>query len=64
LICLNSFRRSPTECTGAIKTPIQGNPDMAHISTSDAEPNNLNVRPAAASPQRPDPRRQHRAERF
>jgi hypothetical protein len=44
LICLNSFRHSPAECTGAIKTTIQGNPDMAHVSTSDAERNNLNVR--------------------
>jgi hypothetical protein len=44
LICLNSFRHSPAECTGAIKTPIQGNPDMAHVSTSYAERNNLNVR--------------------
>jgi hypothetical protein len=34
----------PAECTGAIKTPIQGNPDMAHVSTSYAERNNLNVR--------------------
>jgi IS1 family transposase len=37
-------RYSPAECTGAIKTPIQGNPDMAHVSTSYAERNNLNVR--------------------
>jgi IS1 family transposase len=37
-------RYSPAECTGAIKTPIHGNPDMAHASTSDAERNNLNVR--------------------
>jgi IS1 family transposase len=44
LICLNSFRHSPAECTGAIKTPVQSNPDMAHISTSYAERNNLNVR--------------------
>jgi len=37
-------RYSPAECTGAIKTPVQGNPDMAHVSTSYAERNNLNVR--------------------
>jgi IS1 family transposase len=37
-------RYSPAECTGAIKTPIQGNPDMGHVSTSYAERNNLNVR--------------------
>jgi IS1 family transposase len=37
-------RYSPAECTGAIKTPIQGNPDMVHVSTSYAERNNLNVR--------------------
>jgi IS1 family transposase len=37
-------RYSPAECTGAIKTPIQGNPDPAHISTSFAERNNLNIR--------------------
>jgi IS1 family transposase len=37
-------RYSPAECTGAVKTPIQGNPDERHISTSYAERNNLNVR--------------------
>ncbi len=37
-------RYSPAECTGAIKTPIQGAPDMKHVSTSFAERNNLNVR--------------------
>ena len=37
-------RYSPAECTGAIKTPIQGNPDKKHISTSYAERNNLNIR--------------------
>jgi IS1 family transposase len=37
-------RYSPAECTGAIKTPISGNPDHKHISTSYAERNNLNVR--------------------
>jgi IS1 family transposase len=37
-------RYSPAECTGAIKTPISGEPDRKHISTSYAERNNLNVR--------------------
>jgi hypothetical protein len=38
------FVRSPAECTGAIKTPVSGEPDQRHISTSYAERNNLNVR--------------------
>lgn len=37
-------RYSPAECTGAVKTPIRGNPDERYISTSYAERNNLNVR--------------------
>ena len=37
-------RYSPAECTGIKKERIQGNPDMAHVSTSYAERNNLNVR--------------------
>jgi hypothetical protein len=37
-------RYSPAECTGAIKTPIEGNPDPKHISTSFAEWQNLNMR--------------------
>ncbi len=37
-------RYSPAECTGAIKTPIQGHPELKHVSTSYAERNNLNVR--------------------
>jgi hypothetical protein len=37
-------RYSPAECTGAIKKPIQGNPDLKHVSTSYAERNNLNIR--------------------
>jgi hypothetical protein len=37
-------RYSPAECTGAIKTPIEGNPDPEHISTSFAERQNLNMR--------------------
>jgi hypothetical protein len=31
-------------CIMAIKTPIQGHPDLKHVSTSYAERNNLNVR--------------------
>jgi IS1 family transposase len=37
-------RYSPAECIGAVKTPIEGNPDPNHVSTSYAERNNLNVR--------------------
>ena len=37
-------RYSPAECTSAIKTPISGDPEWKHISTSYAERNNLNVR--------------------
>jgi IS1 family transposase len=37
-------RYSPAECTGAIKTSIEGNPDPKHISTSFAERQNLNMR--------------------
>jgi hypothetical protein len=32
------------ECTGIIKTRVLGDPDMAHVSTSYAERNNLNIR--------------------
>ena len=35
---------SPAECIGARKERIEGDPDMAHVSTSYAERNNLNVR--------------------
>jgi hypothetical protein len=35
---------SPAECIGARKERIEGNPDPAHVSTSYAERNNLNVR--------------------
>ena len=31
-------------CTGAIKTPIMGNPDRALVSTSDVERSNLTIR--------------------
>jgi IS1 family transposase len=37
-------RYSPAECTGAIKTPIEGNPDPKHISTSYVERSNLTIR--------------------
>src|SRR5882757_7660712 len=37
-------RYSRAECTGARKTPIEGNPDPRHISTSFAERQNLNMR--------------------
>jgi hypothetical protein len=37
-------RYSPAECTGAIKTPIEGNPAPKHISTSFAGRQNLNIR--------------------
>ena len=37
-------RYSPGECTGAIKTPIEGNPDAKHISTSYVERQNLTMR--------------------
>lgn len=37
-------RYSPAECTGAIKTPIEGKPDPKHISTSYAERANLTLR--------------------
>jgi len=37
-------RYSPAECTGIIKTPIEGKPDPAHISTSFIERQNLTMR--------------------
>ena len=37
-------RYSPAECTGAIKTPIEGKPDPTHISTSYSERSNLTMR--------------------
>jgi hypothetical protein len=37
-------RYSPAECTGAIKTPIEGKPDAKHISTSYVERQNLSMR--------------------
>jgi hypothetical protein len=37
-------RYSPADCTGTIKTPIEGEPDPAHISTSFIERQNLTMR--------------------
>ncbi len=37
-------RYSPAECTGAVKTPIEGKPDPKHISTSYIERQNLTLR--------------------
>lgn len=37
-------RYSPADCTGAIKSPISGRPDPAHISTSYVERQNLTMR--------------------
>lgn len=37
-------RYSPAECIGAVKTRVEGNPDPAHVSTSFAERQNLNMR--------------------
>ncbi len=37
-------RYSPAECTGAIKEPIFGKPDMAAVSTSHVEWENLTMR--------------------
>src|SRR5882724_7043727 len=37
-------RYSPAECIGARKEAIEGKPDMAHVSTSYAERQNLSMR--------------------
>lgn len=37
-------RYSPAVCTGAIKTRIEGSPDLAHVSTSHVERQNLTMR--------------------
>ncbi|MBU1174010.1 MAG: DDE-type integrase/transposase/recombinase [Alphaproteobacteria bacterium] len=37
-------RYSPAECIGARKTPVEGNPDLDHVSTSYVERQNLTMR--------------------
>ena len=37
-------RYSPAECTGTRKRRVEGNPDIAHVSTSYVERNNLTMR--------------------
>jgi IS1 family transposase len=37
-------RYSPAECTGIKKTPVEGKPDLAHVSTSYVERQNLTMR--------------------
>ena len=37
-------RYSPTECTGIRKRGVEGNPDIAHVSTSHVERMNLSIR--------------------
>lgn len=37
-------RYSPAQCTGAIKNPVSGTPDKAHVSTSYVERANLTMR--------------------
>ena len=37
-------RYSPAECTGIRKRRVEGNPDLAHVSTSYVERNNLTMR--------------------
>ncbi len=39
-----SRRYSPMVCTGAVKTPIMGRPDMDKVSTSYVERQNLSIR--------------------
>lgn len=37
-------RYSPAECTGCVKVPVYGNPDMRKVSTSHVERSNLTMR--------------------
>jgi hypothetical protein len=37
-------RYSPADCIGARKTPVEGDPDMKHVSTSYVERSNLTMR--------------------
>ena len=37
-------RYSPAQCNGAIKRRVEGNPDIAHVSTSHVERMNLSIR--------------------
>lgn len=37
-------RYSPTECIGAKKQCVEGDPDIKHVSTSNVERQNLNMR--------------------
>ncbi len=37
-------RYSPADCTGAKKVRVEGKPDMAHVSTSNIERQNLTMR--------------------
>jgi hypothetical protein len=37
-------RCSPADCIGAVKHPVEGNPNSKHLSTSYAERQNLNIR--------------------
>jgi IS1 family transposase len=39
-----TVRYSPAECTGIKKIKVEGNPDIAHVSTSYVERMNLNIR--------------------
>lgn len=40
----NEVRYSPAECTGIKKRRVEGNPDIAHVSTSHVERMNLSIR--------------------
>ena len=40
----SEIRYSPAQCAGAVKQPIQGNPEWKQISTSHVERQNLTMR--------------------